>query len=545
VFNIYQFEQQIMAQMKARQIPGLSLAIVYGEEICYAQGFGVTSCEDGAVPITPHTLFRLGSTTKLLTATAILRLVEAGKLDLDTPVREYIPWLMLSNPKAAERINLRMLLTHTAGLSPYDNTFRPRGSEGLEQFVREKLSHAPITAPPGQVFCYSDTHFILAGFIAEVVTGKRYAELMHEWVFAPLKMKHTMFDPTLAMTYPLSQSHYLLADGSPCVVRPLTESAAEYPAGSAFSTVMDMANLAIAHMNCGRFEECQFLTLNMLSQMHHPHVAIEPFHIDSDETVHQTNYGLGIGVDFARGLRWVGHGGGIDGFVSDWRIALEPRVAVIAQWNAVGTEDFSIEEHPLVDFIFDRLFEEFPPQTEVTATSMQKSEPISPDVALWSPYMGAYLGPFNGLATLTRKEARLTLDWNGRLITLEAYRSDLYVGDDHEVVRFLPSEEGFARYIVVDGYPCCRLDCEPELVRFSQLWEDYVGRYEGPAARFTVRLAGEQLYIYSDHDKEEVVCIALGESIFANKLGVFEFMRNANGVVSALKWAMSVTYVRL
>ena len=158
---------------------GLALAIVQGGEVAYANGFGVTSAEDGGVAVTPQTLFRIGSTTKPLTGTAVMRLVERGLLDLDRPVTAYLPWLRFSEAGVAERVTLRMLLSHTAGLPREQITphllFGRRDPAGLEAYVREELPRLPLVAPPGVVWSYSNPGINLAGYLAEVVSGRPYA----------------------------------------------------------------------------------------------------------------------------------------------------------------------------------------------------------------------------------------------------------------------------------------------------------------------------------------------------------------------------------
>ena len=99
--------------MKEAHVPAVALAVVNKEEILYAQGFGLTSVEEGGTPVSPHTLFRIGSVTKPLVGTAVMRLVENGQLDLDQPLKAYINWFRFSEPHAEERITLRMLLSHT------------------------------------------------------------------------------------------------------------------------------------------------------------------------------------------------------------------------------------------------------------------------------------------------------------------------------------------------------------------------------------------------------------------------------------------------
>ena len=122
----YQLEQQIQELMHAAYVPGMALAVVQDRDIGYARGFGVTSVEDGRIPVTPQTVFRIGSVTKPLTGTAVMSLVDEGRLSLDEPVTTYLPWLTLSEPGAAERVTARMLLCHRSGLPFVHQSFGPR-----------------------------------------------------------------------------------------------------------------------------------------------------------------------------------------------------------------------------------------------------------------------------------------------------------------------------------------------------------------------------------------------------------------------------------
>src|SRR5262245_41976907 len=109
MLDITALEQHIQEQKDAAQVPGVAIAIVRDAQVLYANGFGFTSVEDSALPVTPRTLFRIASTTKPMTGTAIMRLVEAGALDLDCPLLRYLPSLTLHTPESAGRITLRHL----------------------------------------------------------------------------------------------------------------------------------------------------------------------------------------------------------------------------------------------------------------------------------------------------------------------------------------------------------------------------------------------------------------------------------------------------
>jgi len=251
MFNTYALEQRIAAHMGAVSAPGAAVAVISGADVVYARGFGVTSVEDGA-PVTPHTLFCIGSTTKALTATLIMRLVDAGTLDLDEPVTTYLPWFIFhKEPAAAGAVTLRRLLSFTAGLPAGGSEFGPPGDEEMGRFVREVIQRYELVAPPGTVLLYSNTSLSLVGHIAEAVTGRPYRDLMRDLVFEPLVMRRSTFDRAVAMTYPLALPHERDADGALRVTHRLSDHAAGDPSGFALSTVLDLANFAIMQINGG------------------------------------------------------------------------------------------------------------------------------------------------------------------------------------------------------------------------------------------------------------------------------------------------------
>jgi CubicO group peptidase (beta-lactamase class C family) len=200
-------DRRLASWVTEARAPGLSVAAVQRGTVTYARGFGTTSVEDAGVPITPRTLFHIASTTKPLTGTALLRLVERGLLELDRPIPAYVPRLRL-DAGAAERITLRMLLSHTSGLP--SGRYRPVGAReasALGAWARRGLSRCRLVAPPGTAYRYSNLGVSLVGCVAEAVTGTPFAELMQELVFDPLEMRRTTFDPTVAMTYPVALGH--------------------------------------------------------------------------------------------------------------------------------------------------------------------------------------------------------------------------------------------------------------------------------------------------------------------------------------------------
>ncbi|MGH3680583.1 MAG: serine hydrolase, partial [Natronosporangium sp.] len=197
--------QRRLAELAERyRVPGAVLAIDHaGERVELAAG--VTNVDTG-VPVTPDTLFQIGSITKLLTATAVLRLVEAGRLDLDAPVAGYLPELALSDPEVRERVTMRHLLTHTSGID--GDVFRDtgRGDDCLARYVAG-LAEVPQNHPLGATFSYCNTGFSIAGRLIEVLTGQVWDQAMRELLFGPLGLAGTATLPEEALLHRTAVGH--------------------------------------------------------------------------------------------------------------------------------------------------------------------------------------------------------------------------------------------------------------------------------------------------------------------------------------------------
>jgi len=156
-------ESFVKDEMAAQRIPGLALGIVQDDRVVYLRGFGEAD-DSGAV--TPQTPFIIGSLSKSFTATAIMQLVEAGKVDLDAPVQRYLSWFRVANEEASARITVRHLLNHTSGLSTKTGrSFQGNGDtsdSALEDAVR-KLSSASLAKPVGETFQYSTINYSVLG----------------------------------------------------------------------------------------------------------------------------------------------------------------------------------------------------------------------------------------------------------------------------------------------------------------------------------------------------------------------------------------------
>ncbi len=166
-------------------LPGLAVAVAQDGQIAYLRGFGIAA---PGREMTPQTPILIGSLSKSFTALAVMQLVDAGKLNLDDPIKRYIPWLRFET-EAAEVITIRHLLTHTSGISRYDGRALLSGHAGktIERSVRERTP-LKLSRPVGSTYQYSNTNYLLASLIVEIVAGIPFATCLQEHILTPLSM---------------------------------------------------------------------------------------------------------------------------------------------------------------------------------------------------------------------------------------------------------------------------------------------------------------------------------------------------------------------
>lgn len=274
-------DEVIAAQLEEHHIPGAALSIVKDGEVLLARGYGYANLDERTPVDGDHSLFRIGSLSKLFAWTSIMQLVEQGKLDLDADVNNYIDFeipaeLYKTSGSDVQPITLRHLMTHTPGFEDVlDGLFflsademNPLG-EHLEKYLPARVY------PAGEVVAYSNYGAALAGYIVEQVSGKPFAEYVEDNIFNPLGMQHSTFrQPLPDQLAPHMVQGYKHVDGS--YHQGSFEYIPLYPAGSMSSTATDMARFMLAHLQEGRYGEGQILTKNTVQEMqrqqftHHP-----------------------------------------------------------------------------------------------------------------------------------------------------------------------------------------------------------------------------------------------------------------------------------
>jgi CubicO group peptidase (beta-lactamase class C family) len=240
-------DRVIEAGMERSGVPGFAVAVVAGGEIVHVRGFGDAG---GDRPVTPQTPFLLGSTSKSFTALAAMQLVDAGKLDLDTPARRYVPEFRLADQRAANRITVRQVLQQTTGLpETAGGPIIGSAADGTALQALRELHDTKLTAPPGTAFQYANGNFILAGLIIERASGEPYGQYVQRHIFAPLDMRHSHATLNAAKRDGLATGHRywfgLAASHGP------TFRAGIQSAGYLISSAEDMGRYLAMYLNDG------------------------------------------------------------------------------------------------------------------------------------------------------------------------------------------------------------------------------------------------------------------------------------------------------
>ena len=316
-----ELDKLVTEELKEKNTPGAVITVVSGDQVVYQKAFGVANVETNA-PMQTEMLFRLGSTTKMFTAAALLKLAENNKIKMNEPIGDRIKGL---NPRIA-KATPHHLLSNSAGVRDFAAPVISNDDAALGNMVRSWKDDI-FFAEQGEIYSYSSAGFWLSGFVIEELQGKPYADAMTELLFKPLGMERTTLRPLMAITYPFAHGHAVEA-GKPALLRPLFNNVAMWPAGSMWSNAKDLSRWVIAYMNDGRLEGKQLLSSSLVNQMGQHHIAV-PGETDAF-------YAYGLTTFKIQGHEFVAHGGFSRGYGSMIQMVPSRKFAVIVLANKSG-----------------------------------------------------------------------------------------------------------------------------------------------------------------------------------------------------------------
>jgi len=318
-----QIDEFVKAEMQRQHLPGVSLAIVKDGTLVYAKGYGYSNVEH-QVPVKPETIFQSGSVGKQFTATAVMMLVEEGKVSLDEKISKYLGEV----PQAWQNITVRHLLTHTSGLTDYPDDFDFRRDYTEDELLKRAQAIQP-DFKPGDKWQYSNLGYLTLGILIHKVTGEFYGDFLQERVFKPLGMTTTRIISEADIIPNRAAGYRLVKDElkNQNWVSPSLNTPAD---GALYFTVLDMAK-----WDAALYGE-RLLKKTSLQQMW------TPVRLNNNTTY---DYGFGWGFAQINGHRIIEHGGAWQGFTSYIGRYVDDKVTVIVLDNLTGGNAGKIGRH--------------------------------------------------------------------------------------------------------------------------------------------------------------------------------------------------------
>ncbi len=403
----------MITSMENNHVPGAVVVVVKDGEVFFAKGYGYADLEE-KIPVDPATtLFRPGSVSKLFTWTAIMQLVEAGKLDLDEDVNTYLDFVIPDT--FPEPITLRNILSHTAGFEDQgDGLFKIDASKvsSLETYVKE--NQPARVFPPRKYGAYSNYGSALSGYIIERVSGMPFEDYIAEKILKPLEMNHSTFEQPLppSLSNDMAEAYnYVNAE----YVKGSFEFVVGTPAGALSASGLDIANFMIAHLQNGKFGATQILSPETAQQMHSPLYRPDP-RLD----------GMAHGFFFStiNGQSTLSHGGDTSLFHSQLALVPEAQLGFYVSTNGVNG---GLVVEDLVNAFFDHYF---PPQERSSLT------PTTDYAERADQYSGSY---FLARSNFTTIEKILTLL---STVTINTTEDKVLVNSGGEIIPYVEVEPG-------------------------------------------------------------------------------------------------------
>jgi CubicO group peptidase (beta-lactamase class C family) len=419
--------------MRDWHVPGLALAVVHDGKVLFAGGFGLRSINQN-LKVTPLTLFPIASCTKTFTAVSAALLVGEGKLDWDSPVRDYAPAIRFYDDYAGTHVTMRDLLAHRSGLPQHYRMYYGRRLTRLE--IIERLRFLEPSAGFREVFQYSNLNYVIAAYVLEERTKTAWEKLVQERIFRPLEMNSSNLSVVESQkgpdfAHPYREENDKVKQTS--FFDPNTMGMG--PAGSINSNALDMANWLLFHLNKGKYKDRQIISEPALTETHVPQMIMPGGMTDE---MSYASYGMGWGITSYRGHLMLGHGGGFDGFSCYVSILPRDNVGCAIFCNLEGSPVPQI----LMKIVCDRLLglSEIPwnertksRNLNAKASPQRKEEPSYPETQLCRPlgdYCGEFEHPAYGVLAVKKEHDQLVVIHNGLTAPLVHLFYDIFETKD-------------------------------------------------------------------------------------------------------------------
>ncbi|MFN3969665.1 serine hydrolase [Flavobacterium sp.] len=336
--------------LEATKAAGFAVAIVEGDKIIYAKGFGYRDYEN-KIPIDGNTLFAIGSTSKAFTSAILGQLRKEDKLSFDDSPRKYIPELKFFKDNMNNNIIIKDLMCHRTGMSRHDASWYFFPSASKDSLV-QRLAHQEPFAGVREKWLYNNFMFLTQGVIAERITGKSWEDNIKERFFIPLGMTRSNTSIGEMKTATNAAIGYDLKKETIISKMDYYDISGMSPAGSINSSVNDLSNWLITWLNKGKFKGQEIIPENYIEEaMSSQMVVGAALPNDKNPDIHFGNYGYGWSLKSYKGHYRVSHGGNIDGFSADVTFFPSDKIGIVVLANQNGSAVPGLVRNTISDYM--------------------------------------------------------------------------------------------------------------------------------------------------------------------------------------------------
>jgi CubicO group peptidase (beta-lactamase class C family) len=503
------FDAWVDSAMTAWKVVGLSIGITVDGQTVYLKGHGLRD-QAKKLPVTPQTLFAIGSSSKAFTTFAMGTLVDQGKLQWDVPVRTYLPWFRMNTEFATMHLTPRDLVTHRSGLPRHDALWYNNTTDTRESLVR-RLAYLPLNKDLRETFQYNNLMFLTAGYLVGNLTGNAWEDGIRQLVLTPLGMSRTNFSVKASEADPDHALPYLVRHVS-IHVMPFRDINLVGPAGSINSSAEEMLKWVGLHLAGGKLGGTQVIQSATLLDMYRPYTPITG--MGDNPELGPMSYGMGWFVDTYRGHYRAQHGGNIDGFTAAVTLLPQDRIGMVVLVNQNGAALGELVSRHAMDRLFGGTRRDW--STELlarrrAADAAERSDakkagearvPNAPPSRKLAEYVGVYSDSGYGPITISLERDTLSVAYNGigaklqpwHFETFRALRNPVDPALEGTMATFRSSAAGEVNTIEVTMEPLVppisftRMP-DARLLDAAYL-QRFVGRYQipgGPVAAISLR----------------------------------------------------------
>ena len=434
------FDAFMEKTLKDWNAPGIGVAIVVGDKLVFAKGYGFRDYEK-KLPVTPQTMFTIASNTKLFTAVAAGMLVEEGKLTWDRPIKESVPTIEFYNSYLNNTITLRDMLSHRTGITRHDSIWYKSDYSTKELF--ERLKYLEPKESPRQIFLYNNMMYAGAGYAIELQSGKPWAQFVRERILQPLGMNSTVFTIADMLKHPdVGVPFTERRDSFELYKIPYYEDQQGVaPAGAIISNIEDMSHWLIALMNNGQYNGKQVLPPKALAATMEPAIALPNAAGLTRgwwEVLNQA-YGMGRWTASYRGHLIAFHGGDLPGFHSQISFMPNEHIGVIVfvignhiapLYNPISYNVYErllgMEPTPWTDRLLDIRLKGKKASAEARSEEGFGRVPDTKPSHALADYAGEYEHPAYGILKIGMKDNSLQFDFHKIILPLAHFHYDRF-----------------------------------------------------------------------------------------------------------------------